>query len=188
MVGLMLGTTIIAAALTTGDTMSHTIRTTAVATLGATDETIAPKGAVDDIPGALGAASGTGWVAESGGRAASRRPRAGSASSTASPERSSSKSRSRRRLQGQNEPSVVLFAADPARMDGFSPIRGSRGAALSLGDLRPREVYLNARAARDLRVEAGDRVVVYAGAPTVYRCACATSSGSTEPARPTPPC
>ena len=57
-VGLMLGTTIIAAALTTGDTMSHTIRTTAVATLGATDETIAPKGAVDDIPGALGAASG----------------------------------------------------------------------------------------------------------------------------------
>ena len=63
--GLMLGTTIIAAALTTGDTMSHTIRTTAVATLGATDETIAPKGAVDDIPGALGAATGTGWVDES---------------------------------------------------------------------------------------------------------------------------
>src|SRR5512132_2805779 len=45
-IGLMLGTTIIAAALTTGDTMSHTIRSTAVATLGATDETIAPKGAV----------------------------------------------------------------------------------------------------------------------------------------------
>src|SRR5687768_13386031 len=64
-VGLMLGTTIIAAALTTGDTMSHTIRTTAVGTLGATDETIAPKGAVDDIPGALGAATGTGWIEES---------------------------------------------------------------------------------------------------------------------------
>jgi putative ABC transport system permease protein len=63
-VGLMLGTTIIAAALTTGDTMSHTIRSTAVDTLGATDETIAPKGAADDIPGALGAASGTGWVSE----------------------------------------------------------------------------------------------------------------------------
>ena len=63
-VGLMLGTTIIAAALTTGDTMSHTIRTTAVSALGATDETIAPKGAVDDIPGALGAASGTRWIPE----------------------------------------------------------------------------------------------------------------------------
>ena len=43
-VGLMLGTTIIAAALTTGDTMSHTIRATAVDALGATDETIAPRG------------------------------------------------------------------------------------------------------------------------------------------------
>src|SRR5687768_5300862 len=63
-VGLMLGTTIIAAALTTGDTMSHTIRMTAVDTLGATDETIAPKGAADDIPGALGAASGTRWIPE----------------------------------------------------------------------------------------------------------------------------
>src|SRR5688572_15180513 len=63
-VGLMLGTAIIGAALTTGDTMSHTIRTTAVRTLGATDETIAPKGAVDDIPGALGAATGEGWIPE----------------------------------------------------------------------------------------------------------------------------
>jgi len=62
--GLMLGTTIIAAALTTGDTMSHTIRATAVDALGATDETIAPKGAVDDIPGALGAAAGMGWIDE----------------------------------------------------------------------------------------------------------------------------
>ena len=32
--GLMLGTTIVAAALVTGDTMSHTIRTTATAALG----------------------------------------------------------------------------------------------------------------------------------------------------------
>src|SRR6266511_530729 len=63
-VGLMLGTTIIAAALTTGDTMNHTIRSTAVKALGSTDETIAAKGAADDIPGALGAATGTGWFDE----------------------------------------------------------------------------------------------------------------------------
>ena len=61
-IGLMLGTTIVAAALTTGDTMSHTIRSTAVKTLGSADETVAVKGAVDDIPGALGAATGTGLV------------------------------------------------------------------------------------------------------------------------------
>src|SRR3970040_703591 len=66
-VGLMLGTTIIAAALTTGDTMNHTIRSTAVQALGSTDETVAAKGAAEDIPGALGAATGTGGVDEAAG-------------------------------------------------------------------------------------------------------------------------
>ena len=44
-VGLMLGTTIIASALATGDTMSHTIRAAAVKSLGYTDEVIGAKGA-----------------------------------------------------------------------------------------------------------------------------------------------
>src|SRR6476469_2664902 len=47
-VGLMLGTTIIAAALATGDTMSHTIRQTAVRSLGNTDEVVSAQGAPDD--------------------------------------------------------------------------------------------------------------------------------------------
>jgi putative ABC transport system permease protein len=64
-VGLMLGTTIIASALATGDTINHTVRATAVDALGATDETMAPRGAVDDIPGQLGAATGMGWMDES---------------------------------------------------------------------------------------------------------------------------
>ena len=42
--GLMLGTTIISAALATGDTMSHTIRSSATAALGPTDEVVAAKG------------------------------------------------------------------------------------------------------------------------------------------------
>ena len=64
-VGLMLGTTIIAAALATGDTMSHTIRSTAVQALGGTDEVVAAKGAVTDIPGELGDASGVGYFPQS---------------------------------------------------------------------------------------------------------------------------
>jgi putative ABC transport system permease protein len=160
-VGLMLGTTIIAAALTTGDTMSHTIRTTAVATLGATDETIAPKGAVDDIPGALGAASGTGWVSESTVtqvEAAAEGSGLVDGITGAIIEQVAVQAPA----QGQIEPDVVLFAADAIRMEGFSPIRGSTGT-LSLGDLREGEVYLNTKAGSELRVEAGDRVVVYAG-------------------------
>ena len=164
--GLMLGTTIIAAALTTGDTMSHTIRTTAVATLGATDETIAPKGAVDDIPGALGAATGTGWVDES---AVTRIEAAATGSGLVDGITGAiiEQVAVQAPAQRQSEPSVVLFAGDPGRMDGFSPIVGSDGSTLSLADLSAREVYLNAKAARELRIEPGDRVVVYAGGAPV---------------------
>jgi putative ABC transport system permease protein len=164
-VGLMLGTAIIAAALTTGDTMNHTVRATAVDALGATDETLAPRGAVDDIPGALGAATGAGWIHES----ATEQVEAALAGSDlvdgvtgAIVDQVSLQAPASR----QSEPSAVLFAADPNRMDGFSTITGSGGDELSLGDLEPGEVYLNRKAAKELRVEAGAPVVVYtAGVP-----------------------
>jgi hypothetical protein len=44
-VGLMLGTAIIAAAMATGDTMSSTIRSAAVSSLGQTDELVSARGA-----------------------------------------------------------------------------------------------------------------------------------------------
>jgi putative ABC transport system permease protein len=161
-VGLMLGTTIIAAALTTGDTMSHTIRSTAVKALGSTDETVAAKGAVDDIPGALGAATGTGWFDQS---AVVEIDSALSASGLVDGVTGAviEQVAVQAPAQGQSEPSVTLFAADPARMEGFSPIRSSDGEAVSLDDLRTDEVYLNRKAANELRVEPGDRVLVYAG-------------------------
>jgi putative ABC transport system permease protein len=165
-VGLMLGTTIVAAALTTGDTMAHTIRTTAVAALGSTDETVAPKGAADDIPGELGAATGMGWIDESVVVDVERAVEGSDlvdGVTGAIVEQVAVQAPAQR----QNEPSVVLFAADPTRMTGFSPIRGSGGEELSLADLGAREVYLNVRAARDLRVEPGARVVVYAGSGPV---------------------
>src|ERR1051326_7863646 len=43
-VGLMLGTAIITAALATGDTMSHTIRSSATTALGQTDERVGATG------------------------------------------------------------------------------------------------------------------------------------------------
>jgi putative ABC transport system permease protein len=159
-VGLMLGTAIIAAALTTGDTMNHTVRATAVDALGATDETMAPPGAVDDIPGALGAATGTGWMDDS----AVDRVEAALADSDlvdgitgAIVDQVAVRAPSTR----QGEPSVVLFAADPARMDGFSEITGSSGE-VSLGDLARGEIYLNEKAASELRIEPGAEVVVFA--------------------------
>ena len=44
----MLGTAIIAAALATGDTMTQTIRSSAVSALGQTDELVSARGARED--------------------------------------------------------------------------------------------------------------------------------------------
>jgi putative ABC transport system permease protein len=157
--GLMLGTTIVAAALVTGDTMSHTIRTTATAALGETDEIVSARGAVDDIPGDLGEASGVGWMSQSV---------AGEIESTLGPDLTDGvvggviddvavqAPRTR-----QTEPSVKLFAADPSGLESFAPITGPGGERLSLSDLAPGEVYLNADAADELGTHAGDGVVVY---------------------------
>ena len=167
--GLMLGTAIIAAALTTGDTMNHTVRATAVDALGATDETIAPRGAVDDIPGALGAATGTGWLDESvvvRVEDALEGTGLSDGATGAIVDQVAVQAPSTR----QGEPSVVLFAADPARMEGFSAIVGSAGDAVTLDELRPGEIYLNRKAASELRIEPGAQVVVFAaGTPHQVR-------------------
>ncbi len=161
-IGLMLGTAIIAAALVTGDTMNNTIRSTAVDALGETDETIAARGAVDDIPGALGAATGTGWLAE-GTVERVESALAGSGLVDGVTGAIVEQVAVQAPTQRQSEPSVVLFAADPERMDGFSPIVGSEGEQISLRDLGPSDVYLNRKAAKELRVAPGDRILVFAG-------------------------
>src|SRR3990170_3857058 len=133
-----------------------------VDTLGETDETIAARGAVDDIPGALGAATGTGWLAE-GTVDRVESALAGSGLVDGVTGAIVEQVAVQAPAQRQSEPSVVLFAADPARMEGFSRIVGADGTNLSLGDLGPDEVYLNRKAAKELRVGAGDRVLVFAG-------------------------
>ena len=59
--GLMLGTMMMTAALATGDTMSHTIRTSAVRALGQTDEIVSPKGADRARPSSLGRRPVSSW-------------------------------------------------------------------------------------------------------------------------------
>jgi putative ABC transport system permease protein len=160
-IGLMLGTAIITAALATGDTMSHTIRSAAVQALGPTDEVVAARGMSDalavDSNGATGALYFPQRYADQVARAA-----AGSnlvdgvepvvVEEVAVQDVSTS----------QNEPRVMLFASDPTRMKGFGEIR-SDGKTVSLADLRPRQVFLNAHAADELDARAGDAVKVFAG-------------------------
>jgi putative ABC transport system permease protein len=161
--GLMLGTTIISSALVTGDTMSRTVRSSVIESLGQTDELVSVRGAeltpmlaseqatrieylsARDLPAVERALRRTGLV--DGVAPAIIEPVA---------------------LQDltsrQTESRVSLFAADPARMAGFGDIRTTSGGVVSLAELRDGEVYLNRDAADELDARAGDSARMLAGA------------------------
>jgi putative ABC transport system permease protein len=162
-VGLMLGTAIIAAALATGDTMSHTIRTGAVNSLGYADEVIGAKGArptlaVTDAGSATGVAYFPARYSERISAAVSRSGLVdGVAPAIIEPVAALDAS------TRQNDPQVTLFATDPADMRGFGTIRDRSGHAVSLARLRRGEVFINTKAAEQLNARTGNSVLVLAG-------------------------
>jgi putative ABC transport system permease protein len=159
-VGLMLGTAIITAALATGDTMSHTIRSAAVTALGPTDEVIAAKG-IDAALAVGNGGTGSSYIPESDARRIARATAGSPLIAGIAPviiEGIAVQDLTSR----QNEPRVTLFASDPARLRGFGDIR-SEGKVVSLADLRAGEVYLNAKAADALDARPGDTLRIFAG-------------------------
>ena len=164
-VGLMLGTAIIAAALATGDTMSRTIRTVAVASLGNTDEVVSVAGAEVDWGQETGPATGVEYFAQSHYREIARALEGsplvdGVAPAIIEPVAVVAPG------SRQSEPRVTLFATDPAATAGFGVPRSSNGDEAPFAALRPGEAYLNRDAADDLEVVAGDAVRVLAGSGT----------------------
>jgi putative ABC transport system permease protein len=158
--GLMLGTTIISAALATGDTMSHTIRSAATTSLGRTDEVVAARG----VGAALASGTaGTGGLYFPQGFAdiVLRKVRPTGLVDGIQPVIVSpiavQDTDSR-----QTEPRVTLFATDPKYMQGFGQIHSASGT-VSLADLRPGEIYLNAKGADKLSAHAGDTVQLLSG-------------------------
>ena len=158
--GLMLGTAIISAALATGDTMSHTIRASAATALGRTDEVIAPKG----IEAALASENGgTGSVYFPEGYAnLVARSMAGKGLVDGIAPVIVEPIAVQDATSRQTEPRVTLFATDPNAMRGFGQIRAD-GRAVTLADLRPGEVYLNAEGADKLNAQPGDTVQLLSG-------------------------
>ena len=92
--GSMLGTTIIAAALATGDTMSQTIRSSAVSALGRADVVVAARGVDAPLPPESTSATAARYFPEGAAGRIARAP-ATRDSSTASHRSSSSRSPSR---------------------------------------------------------------------------------------------
>jgi putative ABC transport system permease protein len=161
--GLMLGTAIIAAALATGDTMSHTIRTGAVKSLGYTDEVIGAKGAkptlaVTDAGFATGVAYFPASYSQRVSAAVSSTGLVDGVAPAIIEPVAALDARTR-----QNEPQMTLFATNPADMRGFGVIRDRAGRAVSLAQLHRGEVFLNIKAAEQLDAHPGDTVLVLAG-------------------------
>jgi putative ABC transport system permease protein len=158
--GLMLGTSIIAAALATGDTMSSTIRSYVVRSLGPTDELVSAKG-TDVEPVAITESTHSGWfddeVFETVRAATEDSPLvdgvAPAIMETAAVQDLTSR---------QSEPRVALFASDPSALDEYASIRSGSGE-VSLGDLGLNGVYVNEEAAKELSASAGDSLFVLAG-------------------------
>ena len=161
-VGLMLGTAIITATLATGDTMTRTVRSAAITSLGQTDELIAARGATPDIQAAAGAATGVRYFPQSD-VAAVRRALAGTnlvdgiAPAIIEPVGAQDVT------SRQNEPQMTVFATDPRALHGFDPIRVAGGGETSLAALPPGWVYLNRAAADSLGASAGDSIRIFAG-------------------------
>jgi putative ABC transport system permease protein len=162
-VGLMLGTAIIAAALATGDTMTQTIRSSAVSSLGQTDELVSARGATPTVEAQSGAATGVRYFPQAD-FAAVRSAVAGSplvdGVAPAIIETVAVQAPGSR----QTEPQVALFASEGSALHGFGAITRTDGGEVSLSALAPGWVYLNRSGADKLNASPGAVLRLYAGA------------------------
>jgi putative ABC transport system permease protein len=158
--GLMLGTMIITASFATGDTLSSSIRSSRIAALGKTDEVVGAKGLTASL--AVGSAgTGTRYFPQSdAGRVAATGRASGLVRAVAPVLVAGSAVQDVSRKQ--YEPNVTLFAGDPGTLSGFGAMRAA-GKTVSLAQLGPNEVFLNAKLANALRAKPGDTVRVLTG-------------------------
>ena len=161
-VGLMLGTAVIAAALATGDTMTTTVRSSAVTALGQTDELVGARGATPNLAVPSGSATGVRYFPQRDLAVIRRRVAHsplvdGVAPAIIEPVAAQDVT------SLQNEPQVTLFASRSGDLHGFGSITNSSGRPASLAELAPGWVYLNGKAADKLGASTGDVVRIFAG-------------------------
>ncbi len=165
-VGLMLATAIIAAALGTGDTMGRTVRSSTLQTLGNSDEWITLKGAKPDLAGTVAGSSGMEPFSASVAGKVDAAVRGTDLVDGVMPAivRTVAVQDTTSR---QTEPRVTIFAPDPSRMAGFGTITGSDGKRIDLGAIPPHSVLFNKDAAAALGAHPGDAIGVLAGTRVV---------------------
>ena len=159
-VGSMLGTAIIAAALATGDTMARTVRS-AISALGQADEVVAAKGVATALAAEPRARPDTLLPGElrredrgCDPRLRSRRGVAPVIVETIAVQDLTTR---------QNEPRATLFAGDPRDLTSVRRHHERWKGGFALADLKAGEVFLNADAADELGAHAGDSLRILAG-------------------------
>ncbi|MGZ4414233.1 MAG: ABC transporter permease, partial [Gaiellaceae bacterium] len=158
--GLMLGTMIITASFATGDTMSSSIRSSAINAIGKADEVVGAKGLTASL--AVGSAgTGTRYFPQSdAARVAAAGRRSGLVRAVAPVLVWGSAVQDVDRKQF--EPQVTLFAGDPATLGAFGAMRAA-GNPVSLAQLGPNEVFLNKKLADAVGAKAGDTIRLFTG-------------------------
>ncbi len=161
-IGLMLSTLIISAALTTGDTIDRSMTTWVYNLAGHLDEIVefdvemtgngaaepfVPESTVAELEAALGDDPDIDGIA----------PILFEPVPVINPR------------TGLSTPSAFLTGADPERMDGFPDIVSLDGKVLDLGALAPDEIYLNESGQEELDAHPGDTLQVFvAGSPALF--------------------
>ncbi|QYJ15585.1 hypothetical protein Rxycam_01409 [Rubrobacter xylanophilus DSM 9941] len=162
--GLMLATLLFSAALTTGDTLTHSLRTQALDGLGRVDVVVRAErpGSSGEVPFGPGAgvagspepreryfdAGLAGEIRDrlAGGNVAGVAPLAKETVPVTAPK------------TGLSEPRVDVLGMDGESMKGFDRLTTGSGKVLSVDELKKSEVYVSRETADGLGVGVGDRV------------------------------
>ncbi|MGZ6996031.1 MAG: ABC transporter permease [Acidimicrobiia bacterium] len=170
-VGLMLATAIIAAALGTGDTMGRAVRSSVLRTLGNSDEWVTVKGAKPDLVGAAGGSTGVEPFDQRIVGRVEQTLRATTLTDGVTPAIIRPVA-AQDLTSRQTEPRVTIFAPDPERMAGFGTITGADGRSVRLASLPSGSVLLNTTAADALGAKRGHTIgVLGASGPVLLRVA-----------------
>ena len=162
-IGLMLSTLIISAALTTGDTVDHSVTKLAYDWLGhmdeavafdadestvATDKAVVPESVVTDLETAL-----------------ANDPDVDGISPAIFEPLPIINDRTK-----LSSPAATLIGVDPARLDGFPDIVTRDGKQVDLNGLADDQIYLNAKGAKELDARPGDTVTLFVqNAPYTFK-------------------
>ncbi|MEA2515917.1 MAG: putative transport system permease protein, partial [Thermomicrobiales bacterium] len=155
-VGLMLSTMIISAALGVGDTVDYSITDEVYQGLGHVDEQVVASRDVEAQGGALGnvtmdeAALGTVEQALADDKNVDGIMPVLRVEAPVVVE-----------AKGQSEPGIMLVGLDPSRVEQFGGLKDTAGKTIDLAAIPAEGVVLSAKAAEDLNAAVGDTVTIY---------------------------